>query len=142
MAIIKSKHHHDDGTEVVIRPIDEAESDIERKIIEDENAWKLKSQNPIASEDVFSTSIQPLKKEEVQETEPVDIKREKIILGGCNCGQIFSTTFSNDQNPKQSDVKLKTYDASGSAIATYTASGAQDQTYEASGNTGEDYAKN
>jgi len=140
LTIIKSKHHHDDGTEVVIRPIDEAESGIERKIIEDENAWKLKSQNQSASEEIFKSDT-PSKKEEIQEVQPVEIIKEKIILGGCNCGQIFSTTFSNDKSPEQGEIKLKAYDASGSTISTYTTAGAQNQDYATSGTPNEDYAK-
>ena len=145
MVIIKSHHHHGDGTAVELTPIDESTgSDIERCIIEDEQEWKLKQQTESTAKNLDESNKNENKKQpqpELLNEVSVETKKQKTVVAGCNCGQIFSSTFSNDKNPAQADVKIKNYDPSGSATSTYSVSGSEQQNYSASGSGSEDYAK-
>ena len=138
-AIIKSKHHHRDGSEVSITPVEEEDS-IERRLIEDENVWKLKTQDSGRSQDVFARSREPqkIKTGEVQDFSAPE-RKPKTIMAGCNCGQLFNATFSDDNNPG-AGIKIKSYDASGSVTDTYSTGSSQPETYSAGGGPSETYS--
>ncbi|MAG16169.1 hypothetical protein CMO88_03845 [Candidatus Woesearchaeota archaeon] len=143
--IIKKQHNHNDGSEVILTPIDK-ESDIERKIIEEEE-WKLKTQqannaNNENNDNVNNVSNKKPIEQVEQNSEPTE-KKPKTITASCNCGQLFSATSSNEESLAQGKVEIKTYDASGSQGNTYTASGnkSNKQDYAVNGSNNEDYAK-
>ena len=96
-AIIKSGHHHEDGSEVSITLFDEP-GGIERKIIEDENAWRLKNREASQSPEVFAGNEEQKKIEPEERPKfPEQTKKQKTILAGCNCGQLFNATFSGQE---------------------------------------------
>ena len=135
-AIIKSRHRHSDGSEVSLVPVEETDS-IERRVIEEENLWKLKNQSAGPSPDVFAGSIEPgkVKAEETQEF-PVQERKPKTVMAGCNCGQLFNATFSD--SPAEA-VKIKAYDAGGNVTDTYSTGSSQPETYSASGSQDRNY---
>lgn len=122
----------------------QTESDIERKIIEDENTWKLKTlaEKNVAPALDENENKQPLRKEtEQNEAVLPEMRKEKTIMASCNCGQIFSSTFSDEKNPAQGDIKIKAYDAKGSLLNTYSGIDSQENDYSAAGQGPKDYAK-
>ena len=137
-AIIKSRHRHGDGSEASIT-LEEADG-IERRIIEEENSWKLKSQAANSSPDAFVESTRPkkIRTEEAQDFQAPE-RKPKTIVAGCNCGQLFNATFSDSGNPAQGGIKIKTYDAGGSVTDTYS-TGSTPETYSAGGAPPESYS--
>jgi len=131
----------------VVLTLDKA-SDIERRIIQEEQEWKLKRQESTTNdlENINSSSNdkksgnQP---EPAIETAPIETQKEKTITASCNCGQLFSATTSKDKNSAQDDIIIKTYDASGSEGRTYTISGNESskQDYAVKGSNNDDYAR-
>jgi len=115
----------------------------ERRIIQEEEEWKQKSQQaPTEVNDLPNNEQKP--PEKIETPEPVEVKKEeKTVMASCNCGQIFSSTFSGKSSPEQDEVKVKTYDSSGNVSETYSVSGSGSQQgdYAASGDQNKDYAK-
>jgi hypothetical protein len=137
IARLKAEHYHIDGSEAVLSPVEE--SGMERRIIEEEKEWRQKTQQTATPYIGNSSDEQkPLKK--IDAPEAVEVKKEKKFVASCNCGRIFSSTFSANSNPAQADVKVKAYDASG-ASKTYSVSGPQQADYKVSGDTGRDYSQ-
>ena len=133
--IIKRRHHHDDGTTVTISPV-EANQGIERKIIEDEHLWKIRTQQQ-KSDEAFQRSesikqqIQPKQNVSEQAVQP---KREKQVMASCNCGKLFEVSGS-----KKDGVQLTAFDSSGNAMGSYSVSGTSADVYGASGTSDESY---
>jgi len=137
IAMVKLHHTHDDGSEVILTPLED--SGIEQKLIREENEWKMKTAANQKQNFNDSSSKQPEKAEEASQ-EPLEIKKEeKTVVAGCNCGEIFASTFSKGSD--KSDIKIKTYDSSGNPAKTYSVSGSQQGDYTSSGPSGTDYAK-
>ena len=133
--IIKRRHHHDDGTSVTISPV-EGNQGIERKIIEDENLWKLRTQQQKPDE-VFqrSESIkQPIQTKQDQSEQAAQPKREKQVMASCNCGKLFEVSES-----KKEGVQLTAFDSSGNVMGSYSVSGTSAEGYGASGTSNESY---
>ena len=137
IAMVKQHHTHHDGSEVILTPLEN--SDIEQKLLRDENEWKMKTQAAPKQNFNDSSSKKPEKTEDAPET-PIEVKKEeKPVVAGCNCGEIFASTFSRGSD--KSEIKIKTYDSSGNPAKTYSVSDSQQSDYTASGNSGTDYAK-
>lgn len=135
IAMVKQHHTHDDDSEVILTPLEN--SGIEQKLIQEENEWKLKTQ--AAPKQNLNESSSKQEKTEETTREPIEAKKEeKTVVAGCNCGEIFASTFSKED---KSEIKVKTYDASGNPAKTYSVSGSQQGDYTASGSSGTDYAK-
>jgi len=140
VAIIKSNHHHDDGSDVNISELEK--SGIETKIIESEEEWKLKTaEHKVTSELSDSELKKPKQDLEDKEQDVVPLQpKKKEFIGNCTCGALFATTTGKDGSVGP-EIKIKSYDASGNATATYSAQGSQPESYSASGNPSEDYVK-
>lgn len=137
ISMVKQHHAHDDGSEVILTPVET--NGIEQQLIKEENEWKLKTQAAQKQNFNDGSSKQPEKAEEAPQ-EPIEIKKEeKTVVASCNCGEIFASTFSRGSNT--SEIKIKTYDASGSPAKTYSVSSSQQDDYSASGPSGTDYSK-
>ncbi|MBI2664393.1 hypothetical protein HYX10_03555 [Candidatus Woesearchaeota archaeon] len=134
--LIETRHHHDDGTDVVIAPI--SESDFERRIIEEEQEWKMKTQSNAATanfsnEDANKNSSSSDSPRQQSMDEPAE--KKKPVMAGCSCGQLFSVTAAG----LKEGVQLKAYEADGSPAKTYSASGQGQQDYSVSGPSSKDY---
>jgi len=131
--IIKQRHHHDDGTDVELKLVEET-SEFERKIIESENEWKLKTQAQQNTE-IFSESSGNTKPEPVQADEPQPVQKPAQVMASCNCGQLFSATSSDKANPMQGKIEIKNYAKGSQPSETYTITGNTDnsQDYAAPG---------
>ena len=133
--IIRSRHHHDDGTVPEISPV--GSSPIELRIVEEESAWR-QSQIQQGNFEVFKNEeakqqILPNQEEAVQ-------KRQKAVMMGCNCGKSFEAVSDS------SGTRITSFDRQGNVSGTYSVSkkgygavGKNEEQYGASGQTSEGY---
>lgn len=132
---IKRRHHHDDGSAVIIAPVEDSHG-IERRIIEDENLWKLRTQQQKAADIFQSNSDVRVQKQESNDEQPVQPKKEKQIMAGCNCGKLFEIAESKNHDGMQ----ITSFDAAGKVTDSYAVSGGSDEGYKVSGSQDKSYS--
>ena len=113
---IRRKHHHDDGTEVSLRSVDR--EGVERKLIEEENLWKLRNRQP-ENRNVFENSGAPARENPAAEPEDQSSRQpgEKQVVAGCSCGKMFEVSENDDS------VNITSFDSSGKAESSYASQG-------------------
>ena len=133
LSTIRSRHHHDDGTRADLTIVDERSS-IERKVIEEENLWRLKTRQQ-AADAVQNKNVGPeQQKPQLQrDEEPSPAARKNEIMASCNCGKLFSAAKS------EGSTLITAFDASGNVTGTYSVSASSTGSYGASGQQKESY---
>ena len=131
---IKRRHHHDDGTMVSLEKMDK--EGIERKLIEEENLWKLRNQQA-ETQNLFEKESLP--KQDIPQPEEhssQESAKKKQIMAGCNCGKMFEVS-ENDDN-----FQITSFDSSGKVENSYVSTGNSDSnSYGSFGNAdGETYS--
>ncbi len=140
---IRTRHHHDDGSEPVLSLADKNPG-IERKLAEEENLWKIKTQQRSQrSRETETREKQPVQQQ--RNNDEIPHQRQQQVMAGCNCGKSFSaeksegkisiTSFDNAGNVSG------TYTVKGSSSEKYGVTGTQKEPYSASGSTNENYGK-
>ncbi|MBI2136933.1 hypothetical protein HYU12_00245 [Candidatus Woesearchaeota archaeon] len=130
LRIIKESHHHSDGSEPVLTPLQAPHSGIEVKLEEEQ---RMKGRQ------LFEEDKKPAKNEvqPVEELQRQPVQKE--VAAGCSCGQFLFGKFSDGKNPSNGSFSLRAYSASGSATVTYGVSGSQKEGYSASGSPAKGY---
>jgi len=147
LALIKSKHHHADGREVVLTMVDEQVTDLnnlERKLIEEEHKLRQLADDGQQNQEFFEKNTEEIKKPQVIEKEFAVVERKKqTVMASCNCGKTLFGSFSNEKSPGEGSFEIKSYDASGSSeVVSYSVfrDASAKESYSASGDVGKDYS--
>ena len=115
---IKRRHHHDDGTTVSLERMNK--EGLERKLIEEENLWKLRNQQAenqsLFENENASKQSQPQPEEQFSQTPA----RKKQIMAGCNCGKMFEISENDNK------FQITSFDSSGKVENSYVSTGSSD----------------
>jgi len=134
LSAIRKRHHHDDGSEVALSIIDETKS-IERKLLEEENLWKLRTQHPERQKATTAQSeSNNNQKRQLPDEQPQAKRQRKEIMASCNCGKSFAAEKDS------STIRITAFDSSGNVSGTYSVSADSGKAYGVSGQQKESYS--
>ena len=111
---IRRRHHHDDGTEIILNRVEH--EGIERKLIEEENLWRLRNQQP-ETRDLFENPGMPAQEKPADQSGLSQEPKKKQVTAGCNCGKMFEVSDDDDS------VRITLFDSSGKVENSYLSSG-------------------